>query len=177
MALAAGRGLNLTTPVKQRKAAFWFGEDQARYLVAVAPAATDTFLLKAAMGGVQAARLGRFGGADVTLDEHDTMSLIDIFDVFDTSLPNYMNMVNAKENAPMPMSATDIKSLILEAMPDAEIEIEDLAGDGDHYRARIVSSAFNGKNRVQQHQLVYRALKGRMGGELHALALETEARE
>ncbi|MEM8936574.1 MAG: BolA family transcriptional regulator [Pseudomonadota bacterium] len=77
----------------------------------------------------------------------------------------------------MPMAAEDIKSLILKALPDAEIEIEDLAGDGDHYRARIVSSAFNGKSRVQQHQLVYRALEGRMGGVLHALALETEARE
>ena len=77
----------------------------------------------------------------------------------------------------MPMAADDIKKLIVEALPDAEIEIEDLAGDGDHYRARIVSSAFNGKSRVQQHQLVYKSLKGRMGGELHALALETEAKE
>ncbi|VAW07832.1 YrbA protein, partial [hydrothermal vent metagenome] len=67
--------------------------------------------------------------------------------------------------------------LILDAMPDADIEIEDLAGDGDHYRARIISAAFNEKTRIQQHQLVYKALKGRMGGELHALALETEARE
>ena len=77
----------------------------------------------------------------------------------------------------MPMAADAIKSMILDALPDADIEIEDLAGDGDHYRARIVSAAFNGKNRVQQHQLVYKALKGKMGGELHALALETEARE
>ncbi|MCA8888948.1 MAG: BolA family transcriptional regulator [Parvularculaceae bacterium] len=69
-----------------------------------------------------------------------------------------------------------MRKMILDALPDAEIEIEDLAGDGDHYRARIVSSAFNGKNRVQQHQLVYKALKGKMGGELHALALETEAK-
>ena len=77
----------------------------------------------------------------------------------------------------MPMAAGDIKKLILEALPDAEIEIEDLAGDGDHYRARIVSAAFNGKSRVQQHQLVYKALGGRMGGALHALALETEGKE
>ncbi len=77
----------------------------------------------------------------------------------------------------MPMKADDIKTLILDALPDATIEIEDLAGDGDHYRARIISKAFNGKNRVQQHQLVYRALKGKMGGELHALALETEGVE
>ena len=75
----------------------------------------------------------------------------------------------------MPMAADDIRTMIAEALPDAQIEIEDLAGDGDHYRARIVSAAFAGKSRVQQHQLVYRALKGKMGGELHALALETSA--
>ncbi len=177
MALAAGRGLNLATPVKARKAAFWFGEDQGRYLVAAAPAAADTALLKAAMAGVQASKIGRFGGPDILLDDKDALSLLDLSDIFEAALPDYMNAEIAKETADMPMAADDIKKLILEAMPDAEIEIEDLAGDGDHYRARIVSSAFNGKTRVAQHQLVYRALKGRMGGELHALALETEARE
>jgi len=175
MALAAGRGLTLTTPVKARKAAFWFGEDQGRYLVAATPSAADTLLLKAAMAGVQASRIGRFGGPDIVLDDNDAISLLDLSDISETRLRDYMNAETVKDD-PMPMAADDIKTLILEAMPDAEIEIEDLAGDGDHYRARIVSSAFNGKNRVQQHQLVYRALKGRMGGELHALALETEAR-
>jgi phosphoribosylformylglycinamidine synthase len=77
----------------------------------------------------------------------------------------------------MPMKADAIKAMILEALPDATVEIEDLAGDGDHYRARVISAAFTGKTRVAQHQLVYRALKGKMGGELHALALETEAPE
>ena len=177
MALAAGRGLNLQTPVKARGAAFWFGEDQGRYLVAAAPAAADTLLLKAAMAGVQASKIGRFGGPDILLDGRDALSLLDLSDIFDSALPDYMNAETAKEITPMPMAADDIKKLILEALPDAEIEIEDLAGDGDHYRARVVSAAFNGKNRVQQHQLVYRSLKGRMGGELHALALETEARE
>jgi stress-induced morphogen len=75
----------------------------------------------------------------------------------------------------MAMQAADIERLIKEAMPDAQVEIKDLAGDGDHYAATIVSSAFKGKTRVQQHQLVYAALKGRMGGELHALALTTSA--
>lgn len=75
----------------------------------------------------------------------------------------------------MAMSATDIEKLIKEALPDARVEIQDLAGDGDHYAATIVSSAFQGKSRVQQHQMVYAALKGRMGGELHALALTTSA--
>lgn len=75
----------------------------------------------------------------------------------------------------MPMSAVDIETMIKEALPDAEIIIEDLAGDGDHYRANVVSEVFRGKTRVQQHQMVYDALKGNMGGVLHALALQTSA--
>jgi len=77
----------------------------------------------------------------------------------------------------MPMNAGDIERLIKESLPDAEVRIEDLRGDGDHYAAHVVSSAFKGKSRVQQHQMVYQALKGRMGGELHALALQTSAPE
>ncbi len=73
----------------------------------------------------------------------------------------------------MPMHATEIEALLRTAFPDAEIEIQDLAGDGDHYRAVIRSDAFAGKARVAQHQMVYAALQGRMGGALHALALET----
>jgi len=73
----------------------------------------------------------------------------------------------------MAMAAEDIEALIRAALPDAVVEIRDLAGDGDHYAARVVSASFAGLNRVKQHQLVYRALGGRMGGELHALQLET----
>jgi len=73
----------------------------------------------------------------------------------------------------MPMSVSALEAELRAAFPDAEIAIDDLAGDGDHYRARITSSAFAGLNRVRQHQLVYAALKGKVGGELHALALET----
>ena len=75
----------------------------------------------------------------------------------------------------MAMSVAEIESLVREAFPDARIEVKDLAGDGNHYAATIVSAAFAGKSRVQQHQMVYGALKGRMGGELHALALTTAA--
>lgn len=75
----------------------------------------------------------------------------------------------------MPMNAADIEKMILEALPDAQVEIRDLAGDGDHYAAVVVSEAFRGKSRVQQHQMVYDALKGNMGGVLHALALQTSA--
>jgi stress-induced morphogen len=73
------------------------------------------------------------------------------------------------------MSVDALEAELRKAFPDAEIAIEDLAGDGDHYRARITSTAFAGLNRVRQHQLVYAALKGKVGGELHALALETTA--
>jgi stress-induced morphogen len=77
----------------------------------------------------------------------------------------------------MAMTAAEIERFIKEALPDATVEIRDLAGDGDHYSANVVSQAFKGKSRVQQHQMVYAALKGRMGGELHALALQTSIPE
>ncbi len=77
----------------------------------------------------------------------------------------------------MAMAAGEIERMIKEALPDAIIEIRDLAGDGDHYSATVISKEFQGKTRVQQHQLVYKALKGQMGGELHALALQTSAPE
>lgn len=73
----------------------------------------------------------------------------------------------------MGMPAAEIESMIKDAFPDAEVTIQDLRGDGDHYAATVVSAAFKGKSRVQQHQMVYGALKGKMGGQLHALALET----
>jgi len=75
------------------------------------------------------------------------------------------------------MDASEIVALIKKRLPDARIEITDLRGDGDHYAASVVSAAFRGKSRVQQHQIVYEALKGSMGGELHALALQTSAPE
>ena len=77
----------------------------------------------------------------------------------------------------MAMQAAEIERLIKLALPDAEVEIRDLAGDGDHYSAKVVSAAFRGKNRVQQHQIVYAALQGQMGGLLHALALQTATPE
>ena len=73
----------------------------------------------------------------------------------------------------MAMNAGEIESLILEDFPDAKVTIEDLRGDGDHYAAHVTSAAFAGKSRVQQHQMVYAALQGKMGEQLHALALQT----
>ena len=77
----------------------------------------------------------------------------------------------------MPMNAGDIEEMIKAAIPDAQVTIRDLAGDGDHYAAEVVSESFRGKTRVQQHQMVYQALKGNMGEALHALALQTSAPE
>jgi len=77
----------------------------------------------------------------------------------------------------MPMPANEIERLIRAAIPDAEVTITDLVGDGDHYAARVVSPAFSGVSRVRRHQQIYAALGGRMGGELHALQLQTVAPE
>lgn len=77
----------------------------------------------------------------------------------------------------MAMAEDEIVRMIKEALPDADVKIEDLRGDGDHYAATVVSPSFAGKSRVQQHQMVYAALQGKMGGELHALALQTSAPE
>jgi stress-induced morphogen len=73
----------------------------------------------------------------------------------------------------MPMNASEIETLIRSHIPDAQVTIRDLAGDGDHYAATVVAESFRGKSRVEQHQLVYEALRGEMGGKLHALALQT----
>ena len=77
----------------------------------------------------------------------------------------------------MPMDAREIERLIKVRLPDADVTIRDLAGDGDHYAAVVISEVFRGKSRVQQHQIVYEALKGQMGGVLHALALQTAVPE
>lgn len=77
----------------------------------------------------------------------------------------------------MPMNAGDIEKMIKAGIPDAQVTIRDLAGDGDHYAAEVVSESFRGKSRVQQHQMVYQALQGNMGGVLHALALQTSVPE
>ncbi len=77
----------------------------------------------------------------------------------------------------MAMAAGEIEALIKAALPDASVRVEDLAGDGDHYAATVVSERFRGLPRVRQHQMVYAALSGRMGGALHALALQTSAPE
>ena len=77
----------------------------------------------------------------------------------------------------MAMDAVEIERLIKAHIPDAQVSIRDLAGDGDHYAATVISASFKGKTRVQQHQMVYQALRGRMGNELHALALQTSVPE
>ena len=77
----------------------------------------------------------------------------------------------------MPISKNEISSMIMSAFPDATVELQDTAGDNNHYTAKIVSKIFNGKSKIEQHKLVYKALKGKMGNELHALALTTEEKK
>ena len=77
----------------------------------------------------------------------------------------------------MPLTKNEISSMIMSAFPDAVLELEDTAGDSNHYSAKIISKIFNGKSKVEQHKLVYKALKGKMGNELHALALTTEGKK
>jgi stress-induced morphogen len=81
--------------------------------------------------------------------------------------------IGGEKETAMPMAANDIERLIKARIPDADVTIRDLAGDGDHYAATVISESFRGKSRVQQHQIVYEALKAEMGGKLHALALQT----
>ncbi|WP_269815571.1 phosphoribosylformylglycinamidine synthase subunit PurL [Parvularcula mediterranea] len=173
MCLASGMGVALTTSISARKAAFWFGEDQARYLVSVPAETADSFVLKAAMAGLQASRLGIFGGEEIILDGQERIAVTDLAAAHEATIPELYRL---EEDRLMPMKESEIKEMILTAMPDAEVEIEDLAGDGDHYRAVVRSNAFEGLTRIQQHQLVYRALGGKMGDTLHALALETQVK-
>ena len=74
----------------------------------------------------------------------------------------------------MPLTKSEISSMIMSAFPDAKIDLEDTAGDNNHYSAKIISKTFNGKSKIEQHKMVYKALKGKMGNDLHALALTTE---
>jgi stress-induced morphogen len=90
--------------------------------------------------------------------------------------PSWPKIAKRNKGVPaMPMNPGDIEDMIKEGIPGAKVVIRDLAGDGDHYAAEVVAEAFRGKSRVQQHQMVYNALKGNMGGVLHALALQTSA--
>ena len=97
----------------------------------------------------------------------------------DLALPSLLSFLTQSESetATVAMDARDIEKLIKDGIPDAVVTIRDLAGDGDHYAAEVVSESFRGKSRVQQHQMVYEALKGNMGGVLHALALQTSVPE
>jgi stress-induced morphogen len=94
-------------------------------------------------------------------------------DVYSNASASFGDGRDPQEGAPMPMAANDIERLIKARIPDANVTIRDLAGDGDHYAATVISESFRGKSRVQQHQIVYEALKAEMGGALHALALQT----
>ena len=175
MAMASGIGARLLTHPRDIPGhAFWFGEDQARYLVAVPDHAGLTRIAEAA--GIPAVRLGTSGGQDLTLLTVVQYRLLHC----ESACPVFSGLDerrNQEGHTPMAMAANEIEALVKEALPDAKVTVEDLAGDGDHYAATVVSESFRGVSRVKQHKMVYDALRGRMGGELHALALQTSAPE
>ncbi len=121
--------------------------------------------------------IGVVGGAALTLPGAGAISVNALKAANEAWLPGYMAAALERGDRAMAMDAAMIERLIKESLPDAQVSIEDLRGDGDHYAAHVVSGAFRGKTRVQQHQMVYQALRGRMGNELHALALQTGAPE
>ena len=154
---------------------YLFGEDQARYVVETAD---PTALIDAARAaGVPARVIGTVGGVALTLSGAGAISVDALKAIHEAWLPGFMARRGEQGNQAMAMDAAMIERLIKEGLPDAQVTIEDLRGDGDHYAAHVVSGAFRGKTRVQQHQMVYQALRGRMGNELHALALQTGAPE
>ena len=167
MAMAGDMGMDLNGPDDP---GFWFGEDQGRYVLAVPARVAEVILRQAEQQQVPALGIGRTGGEALTLNAGAPISLAELRRSHEAWLPDYMGKLG---DTPMAMDATEIEQLIKQGIADAQVTIEDLRGDGDHYSALVVSAAFEGKSRVQQHQMVYQALEGRMGGQLHALALQT----
>ena len=145
--------------------AFLFGEDQGRYVLRRAtPTRRRTSCTRPARSAIPAMMLGLTGGDSLILPGDEAISVAELRAAHEAWLPDYMaGKAALEESDAMPMDAREIESLIKAALPDAKVEIKDLAGDGDHYAATVVSAAFKGKRRVQQHQMVYAALQGPHG--------------
>ena len=179
MAMASGIGAKLDAAPDDIPAhAFWFGEDQARYVVTVPAAKVEAVLARARAASVPVWAIGTTGGDALTLAGRAPHPGHDVARAFRRLAAGLYGRraaasVSAGEWPTMAMDAGEIERLIKARIPDAQVTIRDLAGDGDHYAATVISASFKGKSRVQQHQLVYEALKGQMGGVLHALALQT----
>ena len=186
MAMAGGIGAIVAAPGADSPA-IWFGEDQGRYLLAAAAEKADEILRLAKQAGVPRRGSAKPAATACALAPPRRFWCGNCLKRMKTGcrpiwpaaakLRNYLSdglsaHPRSKES-PMPMEASEIERMIKAALPDAEIIITDLAGDGDHYRAQVISEAFRGLSRVRQHQLVYAALGGNVGGVLHALALET----
>eukprot|EP01034_Spumella_vulgaris_P018880 gene18880-24135_t len=147
MCLSGSTGASIKLPAGGPSPhAFLYGEDQGRYLIA-----TDdggALVEAATKAGVPAVLLGYSGGPDIVVEGLLSVPLQELRDAHEAWLPGFL----------MPMQAEDIVRLIKEGIPDAEVEIQDLAGDGDHYAATVISASFAGKSKIQQHQAVYGAL-------------------
>ena len=161
MAMAGGIGAAITgIPETLPLHAFLFGEDQARYVLAVDPDHATDILYEAKALGVPASVLGLTGGDSLIIaGRRGHIGRRAEGGARGAGCRIYGRQGRVRSEDRMPMDAREIESLIKAALPDATVEIRDLAGDGDHYAATVASSAFKGKSRVQQHQMVYAALR------------------
>ena len=187
MAMASGIGAQLDAPPRQawRPHAFWFGEDQARYVVTVPARRVPRCRARAAAVACRSP-LGHTGDDALAVPGERPILVKALSGALrklasratwrEPILTPRASDGRQRRRAAMPMLANDIERLIKARIPDAEVTIRDLAGDGDHYSATVVSETFRGKSRVQQHQIVYDALKAEMGGKLHALACRPACR-
>ena len=146
---------------------YYFGEDQARYIVEVKSDNLKQFKKILDNNSIHYDELGIVTKNEIIIDKEPILHIDELIESNTNWLVNYM------ENK-MAMDLKEIEKLIKEAMPDAKIEIQDLAGDGNHYSATVTSSEFSGKTKIEQHKMVYNSLKGKMGNELHALAIKTK---
>jgi phosphoribosylformylglycinamidine synthase len=180
MALAGDIGVEIGVAGTAETIPFFFGEDQGRYVLAASPDVIDRIESELREIGVVHAIIGRTTKEKVLhIEREGAVALSTLRTAHEGWFPRYM----AGEAIPasncgsvMGMKAEEIEKFIKDAFPDADVTITDLAGDDNHWAAVVASSAFEGKTRVQQHQMVYAALKGNMGGVLHALQLQTQVK-
>ena len=174
--MASGMGATIDWEMPYYTHAALFGEDQARYIMAVDEEWADMFAANSEGSGVSFCRIGTLGGEKLVIGELIDLEVSEMKKVNEDALPEFINASGQRKirkEKTMAMEAAEIKKMICRKFPDACVTIRDLAGDGDHYAAEVTTKEFVGKSRVEQHQMVYAALKGNIGEQLHALALQT----
>jgi stress-induced morphogen len=168
MCIKGNKGINLKKPKYLiSDIEYFFSEDQGRYLIEITKKDLKKVTNILDKNAVHYDELGVINEDQLYINEKSKIT-IDELKSSNTSWLNNFMVIN------MAMDLKEIKSLIKEALSDATVEIQDLAGDGNHYSATVTSAKFSGKSKIEQHKMVYNSLKGKMGNELHALAIKTK---